>query len=64
MSGLPVADGVEFGVQPLIERTGRRPVRLRRHAKVDRRHRRHQLHRDPKFNVRCDRPIGMPLRVA
>jgi hypothetical protein len=36
----------------------------RRHAEVDRRHRRYQLHRDPRFNGRCDRPIGTPLRVA
>ena len=36
----------------------------RRHAEVDRRQGRYQLHRDPRFNGRCDRPIGMPLRVA
>jgi len=36
----------------------------RRHAEEDRRHRRYQLHRDPAFNGPCDRPIGMPLRVA
>ena len=36
----------------------------RRHAEVDRRHRRYRLHLDPRFNGRCDRPIGMPLRIA
>jgi hypothetical protein len=36
----------------------------RRHAKVDRRQSRYQLHRDPRIDCRCNRPIGTPLRVA